>query len=96
MNALDVLRLHGTRENLNVFEKIVAKRLQKSLRLHTSRRHRWRESILRKRPQFWQIDDWYLRHDNAQAHRSQLVKVFPAKTRTKVFPHPPIHQTRPM
>ncbi|GFU31900.1 hypothetical protein TNCV_1111551 [Trichonephila clavipes] len=39
---------------LNVFEKIVAKHLHKSLKLHTSRRHHLREPIRRKLPQFWQ------------------------------------------
>ncbi|GFV45050.1 hypothetical protein TNCV_907971 [Trichonephila clavipes] len=76
MNALDDLRLHGMRKMLrcclNVFEKIVTKHLHKSLKLHTSRRCRLRESIRRKWPQFWQKDDWYRLHDNSPAHRSQL------------------------
>ncbi|GFT25121.1 hypothetical protein TNCV_180191 [Trichonephila clavipes] len=71
------------------FEKIVAKHLNKSLRLHPYRRRRLREYIRRKRPQFWQSDDWYLLHDNALAHRSQLGKEFLAKTRTNVLPDPP-------
>jgi len=54
---------------------------------------RLRESIRRKRPQFWQSGDWYLLHDNAPAHRSQLVTQFLAKTHTTVLPHPPIHRT---
>ncbi|GFX01200.1 hypothetical protein TNCV_4581661 [Trichonephila clavipes] len=33
------------------------KDLYKSLRLHTSGRRRLRQSIRRKRPQFWQSDD---------------------------------------
>ncbi|GFT55265.1 hypothetical protein TNCV_4611381 [Trichonephila clavipes] len=57
MNTMEVLQLHGTRNMLrwclNVFENIVARHLNKSLRLHTSRRHRLRESISRKWPQFW-------------------------------------------
>ncbi|GFU62777.1 hypothetical protein TNCV_2388161 [Trichonephila clavipes] len=61
MNALDDLRLNGTwktlRWCLNVFEKIVAKHLNISLRLHISRRRRLMESIRRKRPQFWQRDE---------------------------------------
>ncbi|GFV37337.1 mariner Mos1 transposase [Trichonephila clavipes] len=92
MNTLDD-RLHGTlkmlRWCLNVFEKIVVKHLHKSLKIYTSRRRRLRESIRRKRHQFWQSDDWYLLHDSAQAHRSQLVKEFLAKTRTNVFPYHP-------
>ncbi|GFW43555.1 hypothetical protein TNCV_4769071 [Trichonephila clavipes] len=47
-----------------------------------------RESIGRKRPQFWQRVDWHLLHDNASAHRSELVKEL-TKTCTKVFPHTP-------
>ncbi|GFX02588.1 hypothetical protein TNCV_728421 [Trichonephila clavipes] len=55
MNTLDD-RLHGTQKMLcwylNVFEKIVVKHLHKSLKIHTSRRRRLRQSICRKRPQF--------------------------------------------
>ncbi|GFX77473.1 hypothetical protein TNCV_1743721 [Trichonephila clavipes] len=58
------------------FEKIVTKHLHKSLCVYTFRRCRLWESIRRTRLQFWQIDDWYLLHDNAAAHRSQLVKEF--------------------
>ncbi|GFU33204.1 hypothetical protein TNCV_4157071 [Trichonephila clavipes] len=69
-------RLHGTRKMLrwclNVFENIVVKHLYKSLKIHTSRIRRLRESIRRKRPQFWHGDDWYLLHDNAPAHESHL------------------------
>ncbi|GFT98517.1 mariner Mos1 transposase [Trichonephila clavipes] len=75
------------RLRLNVFEKIAT--WNKLLRLHTSRRRRLRQSIRHKRPQFWQSDDWYLLHDNAPGHRSQLVKEFLAKICTNVLPHPP-------
>ncbi|GFX27376.1 hypothetical protein TNCV_34751 [Trichonephila clavipes] len=51
---------------LNVFEKIVSKHLHKSLRLHSSQRRCLRESISRKRPHFWQNDDYYILHDKAQ------------------------------
>ncbi|GFW49882.1 hypothetical protein TNCV_1885451 [Trichonephila clavipes] len=68
----ECLQLHETlkmlRWCLDVFEKIVAKHLNKSLRLHTSRRRHLRESIRRKRLQFWRSDDWYLLQDNAPAH----------------------------
>ncbi|GFU89076.1 hypothetical protein TNCV_2895241 [Trichonephila clavipes] len=52
------LPLHGTWKMLrwmclNMLEKIVAKHLCKSLRLHTFRRRRLSESIRCKRPQFW-------------------------------------------
>ncbi|GFW98467.1 hypothetical protein TNCV_3790981 [Trichonephila clavipes] len=50
---------------------------------------RLRKSICCKRPEFWQIVDWYLLHDDVPAHRSQSVKQFLAKTRTYVLPHPP-------
>ncbi|GFV03607.1 hypothetical protein TNCV_5005281 [Trichonephila clavipes] len=72
MNALDYLQLHGTHKMLRwclkVFEKIIAKHLHKSLRLHTSRRCHLRESIRRKWPQFGQKGDWYLLHDNESAY----------------------------
>ncbi|GFT97735.1 hypothetical protein TNCV_4229241 [Trichonephila clavipes] len=63
-------RLHETRKMLrrclNVFKKIVDKNLHKSLKIHTSRTHRVRESIRRKRPQYWHSDDWYLLPDMHQ------------------------------
>ncbi|GFU73844.1 histone-lysine n-methyltransferase setmar-like protein [Trichonephila clavipes] len=92
MNPLDD-RLHGTRKMLrwclNMFEKIVVKYLHKSLKIHTSRRCRLRESIRRKRPQFWQSDDWNFVHNNAPKHRSQLLKGFLTKTRTNVLLYSP-------
>ncbi|GFT52129.1 hypothetical protein TNCV_4505011 [Trichonephila clavipes] len=48
--------------------------------------HFSRESLRRKRPQFWLSDDWYLLHDKAPAHRCHLEKEFLAITRTDVFP----------
>ncbi|GFW70951.1 hypothetical protein TNCV_190421 [Trichonephila clavipes] len=63
---------------LNKFKKIVVKHFHKSLRLNTSRRRRLRESVRRKRPQFWQNDDWYLLHDNRLAHQYQLGRRFVA------------------
>ncbi|GFW88638.1 hypothetical protein TNCV_829071 [Trichonephila clavipes] len=68
---------------LNVFEKIVIKHLHKSLKIHTSRRRRLKESICRKRPQFWQGDDWYLIYDNATAHRSPLGRRFVSSNEVK-------------
>ncbi|GFV58737.1 hypothetical protein TNCV_3730751 [Trichonephila clavipes] len=73
---------------VSVFEKIVVKHLDKSLKIHTSRRRRWREFIRRKRPQLRQSDDWYPLHGNTPAHRSQLVKGFLTKTRTDVLQYP--------
>ncbi|GFY18727.1 integrase catalytic domain-containing protein [Trichonephila clavipes] len=46
------------------------------MKIHPSRRRRLRESIRRKRPEFRQNDDWYLQHDNALGHRSQLRCIF--------------------
>ncbi|GFT00546.1 hypothetical protein TNCV_141041 [Trichonephila clavipes] len=40
-------------------------------------------------PQFWQSSDWYLLHDSAPAHRSQLVKEFLTKTRSNALPYTP-------
>ncbi|GFY12505.1 hypothetical protein TNCV_1799271 [Trichonephila clavipes] len=61
INALDDLWLHGRwkvlRWFLNMFEKIVAKHLNKSPKLHTARRRHLREFIRCKRPQFLQSDD---------------------------------------
>ncbi|GFX88895.1 hypothetical protein TNCV_2576021 [Trichonephila clavipes] len=78
MNALYDLRLHGTRTMLdwclNMFEKIVAKHFNKSLRVNTPERHRLKESIRRKRPQFQKSDDWYILHDNVSAHQSPTGK----------------------
>ncbi|GFW77084.1 hypothetical protein TNCV_2725141 [Trichonephila clavipes] len=92
MNELDDLRLHERWKMLfwclTVFEKIVAKQLDKFLRVHTSRRPRLREFICRKSPQFWQSDYCYLLYDNTPAHRSQLVQVIITKALTIVLPHP--------
>ncbi|GFX91260.1 mariner Mos1 transposase [Trichonephila clavipes] len=86
-------QLHGTpkmlRWCLNVLEKIAVQHLHKLLKIHTSLRHRVRESIRRKRPNIWHNDNWHLLLDNAQAHRSQLVKEFLAKTRINVISYPP-------
>ncbi|GFT25034.1 hypothetical protein TNCV_179491 [Trichonephila clavipes] len=73
MNALDDFRLHETRKMLrwclNVLEKIVAKHLNKSLRLHPYRTRRLRESIRHKWPRFWQSADWFLLHENTPVLR---------------------------
>ncbi|GFX84519.1 hypothetical protein TNCV_560341 [Trichonephila clavipes] len=57
-NALDDLRLHGTRKMLrlclNVYKKIVTKYMNKSLTLYTSRRRHLTESLRCKKPQFLQ------------------------------------------
>ncbi|GFT20109.1 hypothetical protein TNCV_4994721 [Trichonephila clavipes] len=78
---------------LNVFEKIVAKHLHKSLRLHTSRGRCLMESIRCKWPHVWQSDDWYLLQNNASAHRSQLAKSSLPKPVLTYFHIHYIHQT---
>ncbi|GFW63507.1 hypothetical protein TNCV_401731 [Trichonephila clavipes] len=92
MSTLDDLRLYRTQEMLRwcvcVFKKIVVEHLNKSLKLHTLQRFRLKRSNRRKRPQFWQCDDWYLLHDNAPAYQSHLLKVFLTKIYTKVLPKP--------
>lgn len=50
---------------------------------------RLRQSIRRKRPDFWQNKNWLLLHDNAPAHRSVLVQSELAKQSITVLPHPP-------
>ncbi|GFX00402.1 DUF4817 domain-containing protein [Trichonephila clavipes] len=86
---LIVVREYLNADHENGTTTIVFKHLYKSLRRRTSRRRRLRESIRRKRPQFWQSDDWHLLNYKAPAHRSQLVKEFFAETSTNVLPHPP-------
>ena len=37
---------------------------------------RLRETVRRKRPHFWSSGDWFLHHDNAPAHSSNLLQQF--------------------
>ncbi|UYV72461.1 hypothetical protein LAZ67_9003248 [Cordylochernes scorpioides] len=48
-----------------------------------------REAIHQKRPDLWTNKNWLLHHDNAPAHTSLLVRVFLAKTNTRMMPQPP-------
>ena len=50
---------------------------------------RWlRENVRRKRPEIWKNGDWLLRHDNALAHISLLVREFLTKNNMTTVPHP--------
>ncbi|UYV68238.1 hypothetical protein LAZ67_5003570 [Cordylochernes scorpioides] len=48
-----------------------------------------REAIRQKRPDLWKNKNWLLRHDNAPAHTSLLVRAFLAKNNTLMMPQPP-------
>jgi len=53
----------------------------------TSRR--LREARRKKRPGLWKNNSWFLRHDNAPAHSSLLVRDYLAKNNTVIMPQPP-------
>ncbi|GFV53488.1 hypothetical protein TNCV_4746361 [Trichonephila clavipes] len=95
-NALDDLRLNGMQKMLrwflNVFQKIVAEHLQKLPRLHTSRRRRLRETIHRKRPHFWQSEDWYLLYETHQHIDPNCLKSPFPKPALTCYHIPPVHQ----
>ncbi|UYV74812.1 hypothetical protein LAZ67_12001111 [Cordylochernes scorpioides] len=48
-----------------------------------------REAIRQKRPDLWKNKNWLLRHDNAPAHTSLLVRDLLAKNNTLMMPQPP-------
>ncbi|UYV74896.1 hypothetical protein LAZ67_12001710 [Cordylochernes scorpioides] len=48
-----------------------------------------RKAIRQKRPDLWKNKNWLLRHDNAPAHTSLLVRDFLAKNNTLMMPQPP-------
>jgi transposase len=53
---------------------------------------RLRDAVRRKRFEKWATDSWFLLYDNAPAHRTGLVKDFPAKnnpTTTEYLPCSP-------
>jgi hypothetical protein len=53
------------------------------------RRRLW-DAVTRKCPEKWRTSSWFLLHDNAQAHRSVLVKdFFLAKNNVTTLEHPP-------
>jgi len=37
----------------------------------------------------WENQAWVLRHDNAPAHASLLIRIYLAKHQTSIVPHPP-------
>jgi len=48
-----------------------------------------RDAVCRKRPELWENQTWMLHHDNAQAHKSFLIRSYVAKHQTFVVPHTP-------
>jgi len=50
---------------------------------------RIRDAVRRERPEKWRTKSWFLLHDNAQAHRSVLVKDFLAKSNVTTLEHAP-------
>ena len=50
---------------------------------------RLRDAVRRKRPHFWSSGDWFLHHDNAPAHSSNLVQQFLAKHKIVQLCQPP-------
>lgn len=50
---------------------------------------RLRDAVRRKRPHLWSSGDWLLHHDNAPAHKSNLVQQFLAKHKISQLRQPP-------
>ena len=50
---------------------------------------RLRDAVRRKGPRFWSSGDWFLHHDNAPAHSSNLVQQFLAKHKIVQLRQPP-------
>ncbi|GBM26742.1 hypothetical protein AVEN_175895-1 [Araneus ventricosus] len=50
---------------------------------------RLRDSIRRKRPEKWAINDWLLLHDNAPPHHALIVKKYLARHSVTTMEHPP-------
>ena len=49
---------------------------------------RLRKAIYQKRTELWKNQSWILRHDNAPAHTSMLVREFLAKSKSIIMPQP--------
>ena len=47
-----------------------------------------REKVRRKRPEFFAINSWILRHDNAPSHTALSVREFLASKQITVLEHP--------
>jgi hypothetical protein len=82
---LYVLAANLTRNSLVYFTGIVT--LNKDMYIHVLRRIC--DPIGRKRPEEWRTNSWFLRRDNAPAHRPVLIKDFLAKNKEKTQEHPP-------
>ncbi|KAJ4441895.1 hypothetical protein ANN_11755 [Periplaneta americana] len=50
---------------------------------------RLRDAVRRKRPEKWVENNWFLRRDNAPAHRAIIVKNFLARHNITALDHPP-------
>ena len=50
---------------------------------------RLREAIRQKRTELWKNQSWILKHDNAPAHTSMLVREFLVKYKTAIMTQPP-------
>jgi len=48
-----------------------------------------RDAVHRKKPEFWENQNWMLHHDNAPAHAQLLICSYLAKHRTSFVTHPP-------
>ena len=56
---------------------------------HIDISRRFRDTVRRKCPEKCRTNSWFLRHDNAPAHRSVLVKDFLAKNSVTTLECPP-------
>ena len=74
-----------TRNSLVYFTGIVT--LNKDMYIHVLRRIC--DAVGRKRPEEWRTNSWFLRPDNAPAHRPVLVKDFLAKNKVTTQKYPP-------
>ena len=54
-----------------------------------TKRKRLRETVRRKKPQWWKSHSWVLDHDNAPNHSLFLVRNFLAKNERTVVAQPP-------
>ncbi len=47
-------------------------------------------SLHRRHPNIWMSGRWYLQHDGAPTHRTNLVMNYLCQNHTQILPHPPI------
>ena len=50
---------------------------------------RLREAIRLKRPDLWEVNSWFLHHDNAPSHTALVLRDHFAKNSTHIVPQPP-------